>query len=295
MQSLGLPPVAQKSSVFEDLIPHTGLFHNVLEMREQYSMSSCARACNYRPLCRSFTFCSSLRCYLNSEDIYSSGGDTSLMQDSSYCNYLGMLRNHAPECIEGPIAKDIKDDEDPGTCKFNKKRVDQVLGPWELMSPIHTTNEWRVYDTRKQLVAGAHGGKTSPDGVVKNHEWLLRSDLGRMNWTEGKDFCEKLGGAMFYNLDGTKEQLDFVYDTFGDDTYWIGVSAVGGVNRGQWETVRGMAISSDKLLWKSGDYPKNDTDFTHVMLTYSQKSNRRDYLKNNLPSYNRFVVCDMIV
>ena len=163
-----LVPVAVRSVVFEDHQNGKRLTGSLLESEVGLNENKCALACNRHLKCRSFNFCSSFKCQLNSEDAFSVGSNfTSLLLDDPLCKYHGMLRDHVPECIEDGKSKNIRNDFHPGSCQINKKRVDEVFGPWEQMPTIKTANEWRKYYTRNQLLQSAHGGIISSEGTIK--------------------------------------------------------------------------------------------------------------------------------
>ena len=290
-----LLPVAVRSVVFEDHQSGKRLTGSLLESEVGLNENKCALACNRHLKCRSFNFCSSFKCQLNSEDAFSvSSNFTSLLLDDPLCSYHGMLRDHVPECIEDGKSKNIRNDFYTGSCQINEKRVDEVFGPWEQMPTIETANEWRKYYTRKQLLQSAHGGIISNEGTVRNIEWFKRVDSSPKNWTEAEASCEQEGGTLFYNLNGTEEQLNFFYDTFGDISYWMGVFAAGEVREDRWRTVRGDILSTDKLKWDI-DHPKlNRADRSNILLTYSHQKSKREYLTNKNPSHTKYFFCDML-
>ena len=292
-----LLPVAVRSVVFEDHQSGKRLTGSLLESEVRLNENKCALACNRHLKCRSFNFCFSLKCQLTSEDAFSVGSNfTSLLLDDPLCSYHGMLQDHRAECNEGEITKNIQYDAYPGSCQINKKRVDEVFGPWEQMPAIETANEWKKYYTRNQLIQSAHGGIISSEGTVKNIEWFKRVDSAQMNWTVAEATCEREGGTLFYNLDGTEEQLDFFYDIFGERSYWMGVFAAGEVHEDRWRTVRGDILSTDKLKWDIDNPKLNRADRSNILLsTFNEKSKpKRVYLTNREPSKTKDFFCDML-
>ena len=288
-------PVTVRSVIFEDRQNGKRLIGSLLETQKTFFENKCALACSRNPKCRSFNFCSKMKCQLSSEDAFSIGVSfTSLMHNDPYCNYHGMLLDHVPKCNEGKITKNIQNDLYPGSCQINHKRVDEVLGPWQPMPKIHTEIEWRKYDMRKTLVQSAHGGIASNESTARNSEWFKRVHSAQMNWTEAEASCEQEGGTLFDKLDGTEEQLDFFYDTFGEASYWIGVVAAGEVQEDRWKNVRGDILSTDKLKWNI-DHPRlNRVARSTILLTYSHQKSKREYLTNKNPSHTKYFFCDML-
>ena len=288
-------PVAHRHVIFEDFREKTRLTNSLLEFFKTASELSCALACGKNPLCRSLNFCTPWNCFLNSNDVFSIGTNSSWIQQDPNCNYRGILRNHAPECIEGPVTKDIQDDEDPGSCKINKKRVDQVWGPWEPMVTIHMTTEWKKYQERKLSIPSAHGGMVFPErGTIRYDSWL-RLGYPAYGWDGANSYCQQIGGYLFHSLLGTKDQLDFFYNVFGDTSFWLGVFATESVEQNKWETIRGQSMDSNRIYWSEDGYPRLIMDHaTHLSLSFCQETNERQYIENTDPRESHFPICDML-
>ena len=73
---------------------------------------------------------------------------------------MGMNLEEMPACIENDdeSLKDIQDDDSPGNCQINQKRVDKEWTEWE-KEFIDTSEEYKDIDTRHLLSDFAHGGE----------------------------------------------------------------------------------------------------------------------------------------
>ena len=101
-------PVATRSVVFEHILRNKRLAGSVLESWRSLSLITCSMKCSKHPKCRSFNFCFSQTCELNSEDVFSNGWVTSdLFQFQSVhdCSYVGMMKKDLPFCKEGSEMK----------------------------------------------------------------------------------------------------------------------------------------------------------------------------------------------
>ena len=162
------------------------------------SANFCALTCSTIPKCRSFNFCSAQISELNEDNVYSMG--SSILQDDAFCDYRGMLQDDQPECEELGSEKDINDDENPGTCAINLKRADSLWGPWETRLSESAT-EWKKYEWRKRGV-----------NVIQEEERVLywyKFSGGGKSWTDAKIYCGNIDGQLFWNVNGTKAQIDF--------------------------------------------------------------------------------------
>ena len=293
-------PFIVRSIDFEDLHHGKLLTKSVLAtfwgMR---SVTSCALACAVNPKCRSFNFCESLKCELNREDLFS-GDFMDNWVDDRNCLYGGMLQESIPECYDGEEFKDIRDDLDPGECEINQKRIDAGMRALEDMPIIleKTNTEYKAYQTQSKETTQFHGhgglNEVAPANKtmqVKVLQWYKIGTLDRENgWYDAQAFCEQEGGNLFYRLDGTREQLEFFYDTFGDDNFWVGVKAAGAVSDNSWINVKGEAVSADKLFW--GDrLLLNRSHENFVLLGY--RAGERVYLRNQNPKYENGI-CDLV-
>ena len=119
-----------------------------------------------------------------------------------------MLKDDAPLCQEDGSLKDIKDDQNPGACGINKKRVD-AKWIWQLTAPIATEFSMEQEKTR-EIRSAAHWGRDSANG--QNDESgtfqvacsLLFEKDSPKSWNGSVENCNLSGGSLFSNLDGER-------------------------------------------------------------------------------------------
>ena len=140
--------------------------------------------------------------------------------------------------------KNIQDDSNAGNCGINQKRVDDYFGPPEKKTDLKN-REYRMYNFRKHVSVRAHGGITLDVETVEYIFWFIKGP-DRMSWNEARDFCEEIGGKLFSNLDGSKAQLDSIYD-LEEMSYWLGVYTDVEIQENQWKTVEGKLLDSKKF------------------------------------------------
>ena len=70
---------------------------------------------------------------------------TGLIATNPTCVYIGMRKRTAPGCSAGGSLKSIADDEAPGACGINQKRIDSQWGPWGDVEHllINATDEYK--------------------------------------------------------------------------------------------------------------------------------------------------------
>ena len=169
-----------------------------------------------------------------------------------------MKRSSFPICYQKAIEQNIQDDDNPGFCRINEKRIDREWGPWVAEIVVETEKEFKEIEKKQIVVDIAHGGKTGVDPIERTIKWLLFVPE-RKNWNDAKVHCESLGGKLFSDLDGTEEQLNFIVETFGYVPMWFGVHRESAAST-QWVTIDGKLVPDDKILWGSGnpDDPEPD-------------------------------------
>ena len=69
-------------------------------------------------------------------------------------------------------------------------------------------------------------------------------------WEDARDNWVELGGKLFFNVSGTKEQLDFLYNKMNEHGHWLGIYTK---DHNSWIDVNGNVVDHWCLLWD----PKN--------------------------------------
>ena len=67
-----------------------------------------------------------------------------------------------------------------------------------------------------------------------------------LTWEEAKDNCVDLGGKLFYDLDGTIDQLHVLYKNVGKKNFWVGVYA--DASR-IWRNLEEVIVADSLLAW----------------------------------------------
>ena len=211
-----------------------------LSVKYTKSILLCTLYCSYTKKCRSFNFCGRGRCELNSHDVHSLGSkDGDFLHPKEECSYHGMTRTHIPTCNVKEVPISITG---PRTdlCPINDKRVDREWSSWGPIQKIENTGgrEYKEYQEREILVDVAHGG-LSGDGVSKRTLTHLRGVTPSRNWNKAVSSCENMGGILFSNLDGTREQLKLLHDLVEPCWVWLGIEK----RDGEYKRVGGGTIS----------------------------------------------------
>ena len=91
------------------------------------------------------------------------------------------------------------------------------------MTIIDTNNEWKETQTRNELLRPAHGGKSPEGSPHRVISWLLWVRQLK-TWSEAETYCREQKGILFWKVDGTKEQLDFLSDKLGEARFFSVIS-----------------------------------------------------------------------
>ena len=81
--------------------------------------------------------------------------------------------------------------------------------------------------------------------VFKWYKWAKE----RKTWTQAKENCEHLVGELFYDLDGTEEQLDFFSQKLDMQFQWLGLTSEDNVD---WRNLHGETVPASLLKWNPG-------------------------------------------
>ena len=210
-------PKAERSLEFADLRPGKYLSGSLIKTSFIVNKNRCSMECTREPICRSFNFCGRQKCELNRDDVFSIElQNQELLETRENCAYHGMKREHIPECDEQTLAKNIQDPS-PGFCQIGGKRVDREWSSWE--EKINSSSvEYVVYNQREKLVDFAHGGKIGEeDSIHVTTKFILVT--AKKSWWQAKSNCDKLGGHLFSNLDGSTSQLRGIVSLLGHVVY----------------------------------------------------------------------------
>ena len=73
-----------------------------------------------------------------------------------------------------------------------------------------------------------------------------QNSIQKKTWDNAKEHCEQIGGTLFSDVDGSKEQLDFFHQRIGWKSAWLGIYTV---DRNSWLNTEGIPISDSRLHW----------------------------------------------
>ena len=187
----------------------------VIEMKTVNQLLTCVALCGNSPVCRSVNLCGQ-SCELNRIGIYDKRAESNVERDGR-CVYKGMAKETAPVCLEDvreDILKDIEDDEDPGLCRINRKRLDSQWGDW-VETEEDSSTVWRLTWTR-ECSSLAHEGVDFCDGRFYEEEveeiWFYTLEK---TVDEAESFCEEDGGYLWGDVDGTRSQLQWIFNKLG--------------------------------------------------------------------------------
>ena len=258
-KNLLLIPRSVQSNVYEDVRENQRFAGTWTKTINVDCQNGCALFCNRDATCRSFTCCGRNTCFLHRDDIFSTEEEEASLSSSFGCRYFAMERSDSPTCKEGETFIKIQEDNHQGYCQISSKRVDGEWTIWE-----HT--EDRIEDsstefknvsifTREMRILEAHGGEEGNDSrtkkdVVTYHIKFVKKYLSV--W-DARANCENLQGELFEDLDGTQEQLDWLFEKMEGELFWLGINTE---DHKVWKTFGDEVISEDKLLWLPGQ-PNN--------------------------------------
>ena len=246
-----------RNTIFEDVRMNMRFAGSPMKTVRVSSANGCAMICHRHPECRSFTFCQWSTCELFRDDVFSTAEyDTKLIADHS-CKYFGLKKDETPLCKEGKSVVSIQDSSNNGNCQISLKRVDREWTQWSQMDEIVDTGaeykKMKIFE-REITVLEAHGGKTGDDTRNRYTEtvYWLTFVKQLMNFSEANATCESRNGHLFYDVDGTIEQLNWLNEKMDGKYYWLGIYTEDFIN---WISLDGEVLNS-KLLWKTGQ-PNN--------------------------------------
>ena len=257
--SVRCSPLVDRSVSFNDFRAAQKLVGHVIGVKAVIIRRKCAMLCLQTPACMSFNYFKSRNCHLNSRDVLTPG--TEMVQDP-HSIYQGMRMNEIPKCLEKGNAKGIQYDGSPNFCKINQKRQDSKWSQWEEQIEIDNAEEWRKVSSRFCHEA-SHGGILNCDGEPERKvlEWLHFVQERAFTFEGAFDFCNQSGWDVFYRLNGTREQLNFIHKKLQKpECFWIGAERVGR----KWTSWSGSEIEEQSIVWSTGE-PNNIRDETFLI------------------------------
>ena len=276
-----------RSIPFWDTNPATYLPGTRLEFWTHMTQVTCGLKCGRHPKCRSYNFCRPKICELNSEDAFSIGSHSELLEKFPNCVYVGMLQHDQPLCQEGSEMKHIQNDTHPGFCAINGKRVDSQWGPWNDVR-VDNETDWIEGISRSLVLEAAHGGT---EGVqAENLVWLKRIGT-KKNWTEVIKNCKNFEGRLFSKLNGSQSQLTFLCDKMARTSFWVGFTkSSNDVNF--WDSINEeIQIQIPPKLWGTRQ-PSNVSDKNYLLYRCITSSSGSGFHDQSIER-KRFSVCDM--
>ena len=110
----------------------------------------------------------------------------------------------------------------------------------------------------------------------------LRFYKWEMSFNAAAKTCRDRNGHLFDDLDGTKGQLDFLYEKAGYHQ-WVGVRTID--NKATWIDMDNKAIPASRLLWDPNDH-RGEGQFW--------LANYNAFLNDGYEDEKYYAVCDML-
>ena len=109
---------------------------------------------------------------------------------------------------------------------MRRKAIDgQWLSERHQVKFDNTTDWLKVF--KRDCLGTAHGGKACYGPNEVKLEWV-RVISEPLSWNDAKSKCQNMGGKLFHSLNGTQEQLEFLYERAGHQKFFLGISTHGG-------------------------------------------------------------------
>ena len=250
--------IARRSITFNDIIPKTkikfesGYVINDLSTQNRFE---CSIACLKKPECKSYTFCHTF-CYLNSigfpelQRIYLF--HLYILSDEN-CDLFSMEKSFIPECEENGSTRSILNDSSPNYCEINKKRVDGLFREREYFNAsINTTEEFKGFTTRKCLPETAlNGGYCKHER--KTQEVWVKWITSKVDHAQSLQGCVDLGGVLYPDLDGDREQIEFLKRNKQKSKMWLGLTKASS-DWYLWKNLRGESMKPDRIRWSEFEH-----------------------------------------
>ena len=154
-------------------------------------------------------------CELCSEDIFSLNGQdvNYYIEKDELCVFTSMSANGHPKCAQNGVQKIIQDDNDPGLCEINLKRIDSVALNRLRKVDVDEQFEWRLVEVNK-CSAAFHGGKNPCHQGLVVLEWYKIFKQPYQTWENSQKICEDINSSLIYRLNATNEHLKLIKQSF---------------------------------------------------------------------------------
>ena len=277
---------------FNEIVENVKLVNgSTLAQMRVKTREQCSFICTKTAECRSFNLCLfglNFLCELNRNEINMAW---SIIESQEKCQYVGMQRDSIPRCKEGSLEINITDDQNSQNCSINLKRIDQSF---DYESRINdTATDWMRYTAKICTNHGAHQVDTicTESAIVHEHyKWVTEKTGVR----EAMQNCKDLGGQLFGDFNGSRDQVWFLAEKMGFNDFWVGINDV--EQDGTFRTLRGNLTS--QVPWFDKE-PSNFAGENYVAmfataLDTAMKSNVRVVSDTENPSRPLGSVCQML-
>ena len=142
----------------------------------------------------------------------------------------------------------------PGICRINLKRTDAKWSEWseELQDSAAEWKRWKKRICRHAYHGGIQTCDGSKDLVL---EWYTFEQNQLLSWHKARRYCQNAGGDLFWSLNGTNSQHQFLAKKMNYKKFWIGVNDID--IEGTWQNVRGDILGPDKIKWATNEPDKS--------------------------------------
>ena len=283
-------PLTRRAIGFEEKVNGQKLVDQVISTHPKTSEFACAGLCMLNSACRSYNYCESKLCELNQslKSTYKA-----VMEQSPWCTYHGMSPDEVPKCQHFGVEKSVQDDDGFSYCAINGRRRDTKWSPWEEIIDINTDKEWKRH-LRSYCFEPRHGGKDGECSGEREEilEWY-RLAFPERSLEEARTNCLSMNGELISNFDGTKTQLDFLYDKFTEMSLWVGVYyEVESSSCRKAENASSDAVPCESLfLGDNFEASLSPDDVgSHLFLSFN---GTREYLMPGVTSWKMNSICDL--
>ena len=162
---------------------------------------------------------------------------------------------------------------------------------WGSLQRFDGDYEFTEYYTR-QCVTGTMGGVLDCEGSNQNlklNHWLVFAEM-KMSYDDALENCELMGGQLFGDLDGTKEQLDFLASKFEGDV-WLAINSFDLDNQFvhiNGRNMAGLIIWGENMPSGTGEFVFITTQQNALLETENVVLDTTDF------SQPRFSICQMV-